>query len=60
VRDKLNFMIRDDIIRQFMIFEYILKIKLSDIFHSDFDNNRIEVNYFHKSIDVNKSDIKVI
>ena len=53
-------MIRDNIIKQFIIFEYILKIKLSDIFHDNFDNNRIKMNYFHKSIDINKNDIKII
>ena len=43
-----------------MIFEYILKIELSSIFRSDFDDNKIEMSHFRKSIDVNKNDIKVI
>ena len=43
-----------------MIFKYILKIKLSNIFHNNFDDNRIKVNYFYKSIDVNKNNIKII
>ena len=43
-----------------MIFEYILKIKLSNIFHHYFDDNRIKMNHFHKSINVNKNDIEII
>ena len=42
------------------MFEYILKIELSSIFHSDFDNNRAEVSHFRKSIDADKNDVKVI
>ena len=43
-----------------MIFEYILKIELNSIFHNNFDDNKIKMNHFHKSIDVNKNDIKII
>ena len=43
-----------------MIFEYILKIELSNIFRNDFDDNRVKMSYFRKLIDINKNDVKVI
>ena len=43
-----------------MIFEYILKIELNDIFYYYFDDNRIKVSHFRKSINIDKNDIEVI
>ncbi len=42
------------------MFEYILKIQLSDILRSDVDRDRTEVSHLHKSIDIDKNDIETI
>ena len=53
-------MIRDNVIKQFMMFEYVLKIELNDIFCRYFGDGRIKVNHFRKSIDADKDDVEVI
>ena len=52
--------VRDDVVRQSMMLEYILKIKLDNILHSDIGSDRAEVSHLRKSVDADKDDVEVI
>ena len=56
----MSSMIRDDVIRQSMMFEYILKIELGSIFRSDFGDGRTEVSHLRESVDEDKDGIEAI